>query len=127
MAISSASSGPPRITQHPASTMVARGEPVTLDCRAEGTPAPIITWFHDGQRVDPMTSGHRMVLPDGSLFFLSARHGRREQDGGVYECVAENAEGKVVSNEAVLTVACKFIIRRTRYSYVQQLNFFNSK
>ena len=92
--------------------MVARGEPVTLECRATGSPAPTITWYRDGTPIDARDSTHRMVLPDGSLFFLSVRHSRRgETDGGVYSCRAENEVGVDDSEEAELTVACELCLR----------------
>ena len=42
------SSSPPRITQHPLGQRVVRGDPATLDCRAEGEPAPTVEWYRDG-------------------------------------------------------------------------------
>ena len=103
----------PSITQHPLNQTVVRNEPVTLDCRANGEPQPIIEWFKDGEPVkmapeDP--ASHRMLLPDGSLFFLRAMQNKKEQDGGIYWCVASNSEGVARSKNATLDVACKFFI-----------------
>ncbi len=93
----------PKITQQPLDMEVVRNEPVTLNCRASGSPPPTIEWFKadTGEPVrtaplDPLAQ-HRILLPDGSLFFLSAKHGRKEQDTGVYYCVASNEVGAVRS------------------------------
>ncbi|XP_005937951.1 roundabout homolog 2 isoform X1 [Haplochromis burtoni] len=99
----------PRIAEDPSDLIVSKGEPATLNCKAEGRPIPSIEWYKDGERVetdkdDPRS--HRMLLPSGSLFFLRIVHGRRSKpDEGVYTCVARNYLGEAISRNASLEVA----------------------
>uniref|UniRef100_A0A8C7UNF2 Uncharacterized protein n=1 Tax=Oncorhynchus mykiss TaxID=8022 RepID=A0A8C7UNF2_ONCMY len=100
---------PPWIVENPSDLIVSKGEPATLNCKAEGRPNPTVEWYKDGVRVetdrdDPRS--HRMLLPSGSLFFLRIVHGRRSKpDEGVYTCVARNYLGEAVSHNASLEVA----------------------
>ncbi|XP_072548280.1 roundabout homolog 2 isoform X2 [Salminus brasiliensis] len=100
---------PPRIIEDPSDLIVSKGEPATLNCKAEGRPMPAVEWYKDGEHVetdkdDPRS--HRMLLPSGSLFFLRIVHGRRSKpDEGVYTCVARNYLGVAVSRNASLEVA----------------------
>ncbi|GAA6070028.1 roundabout homolog 1 isoform X8 [Tachysurus ichikawai] len=102
---------PPRIVEHPSDLIVSKGEPATLNCKAEGRPAPTVEWYKDGERVETDRDNprsHRMLLPSGSLFFLRIVHGRRSKpDDGSYVCVARNYLGEAVSHNASLEVACE--------------------
>ncbi|XP_075876405.1 roundabout homolog 1-like isoform X2 [Nelusetta ayraudi] len=100
---------PPRIVEHPSDLIVSKGEPATLNCKAEGRPTPTVEWYKDGERVETDRENprsHRMLLPTGSLFFLRISHGRRSKpDEGSYVCVARNYLGEAVSRNASLEVA----------------------
>ncbi|XP_037605221.1 roundabout homolog 2-like isoform X3 [Sebastes umbrosus] len=100
---------PPRIAEHPSDLIVSKGEPATLNCKAEGRPTPTVEWYKDGERVETDRDNprsHRMLLPSGSLFFLRIIHGRRSKpDDGSYVCVARNYLGEAVSRNASLEVA----------------------
>ncbi|KAM4726792.1 LOW QUALITY PROTEIN: roundabout homolog 2-like [Anableps anableps] len=100
---------PPRIVEHPSDLIVSKGEPATLNCKAEGRPTPTVEWYKDGERVETDRENprsHRMLLPSGSLFFLRMVHGRRSKpDDGNYVCIARNYLGEAVSRNASLEVA----------------------
>ena len=103
---------PPRIIDDPTNVTVLRNEPATLRCAFDGIPPPEVTWYREGEALEPR--GHRLVLPDGALFFLrvtqsrgGGRSGNGGGDAGTYWCVARNAAGQARSRNATLTVACK--------------------
>lgn len=113
---------PPRITEHPVDTTVARHEPATLNCHAVGEPEPTITWYKDGQilRTAPQDArSHRVLLPAGNLFFLRVAQSRKESDAGVYWCEASNALGKARSRNATLIVAGK----EMRFGFIKSYIF----
>ncbi|TMS07594.1 Roundabout-like protein 1 [Larimichthys crocea] len=75
---------PPRIVEHPSDLIVSKGEPATLNCKAEGRPTPTVEWYKDGERVETDRDNprsQRMLLPSGSLFFLRIVHWTTEQTG----------------------------------------------
>uniref|UniRef100_A0A3B3RM53 Ig-like domain-containing protein n=1 Tax=Paramormyrops kingsleyae TaxID=1676925 RepID=A0A3B3RM53_9TELE len=102
---------PPRIVHHPSDVVVKVHSPATLSCRAEGFPEPTIEWYRNGLPVETDKQDGQsqpVVLPEGSLFFLSLVPGRRGQSQeGVYTCVARNSAGKAVSRNASLHIAGK--------------------
>uniref|UniRef100_A0A8C5EKC5 Ig-like domain-containing protein n=1 Tax=Gouania willdenowi TaxID=441366 RepID=A0A8C5EKC5_GOUWI len=101
---------PPRIVHHPSDVVVKAGNPATLSCRADGNPKPSIQWLRNGRALDSAKlDGHLkpLVLPEGSLFFLSVQGGGAYQSHeGIYACVATNSLGKAVSHNASLFTVC---------------------
>ena len=92
----------PRIIEHPTNVVVKMNEAATLTCKASGKPPPQIEWFKDGEKLT--VTDNRVILPNGSLYFLHARVSQ-ENDTGTYFCVARNDVGRVKSQTAVLEVS----------------------
>jgi roundabout axon guidance receptor 2 len=103
----------PFIIEHPDDQYVARNDPATLNCKAEGRPDPIITWYRNGQPVVTANENpavDRMLLPSGQLLLMKvspAGKTGRPTDVGVYYCNATNPETgfSVVSRNATLDIA----------------------
>ncbi|XP_072604459.1 hemicentin-2 isoform X2 [Vulpes vulpes] len=64
------------------------GDEVTLDCEAQGSPPPLVTWTKDFRPVPSITNRHRL-LPSGSLRLAQAQ----VDDSGLYRCTANNPAG----------------------------------
>ncbi|XP_047380794.1 hemicentin-2 [Sciurus carolinensis] len=75
-------------TDVPLRVTAKAGEEVTLDCEAQGSPPPLVTWTKDSHPVPSITDRHSL-LPSGSLRLAQAQAG----DRGLYECVASNPAG----------------------------------
>ncbi|KAG8141443.1 hypothetical protein E2320_007066, partial [Naja naja] len=95
----------PQILDHPSNLVVRKDQPATLNCRADGNPAPTIEWYRNGKYVKPSkedATSQPTLLPDGSLFFLRLSQEKGKSDEGVYHCLARNHLGKAMSKNASL-------------------------
>ncbi|XP_061680955.1 hemicentin-1 isoform X2 [Syngnathoides biaculeatus] len=68
---------------------VVRGNPASLLCSADGTPAPSVTWLKDGGR---LSSGKqlRLLHQNTTVEIIQAQI----SDTGVYTCIARNTAGQ---------------------------------
>ena len=83
----------PEFILTPSNTVLESGATATLDCAANGNPAPQITWLKDGATVDLMSLENSRFarVGAGSLRIADVR----AEDAGVYQCRSENAEDSV--------------------------------
>ncbi|KAL4660770.1 hemicentin-1-like [Arapaima gigas] len=70
----------PRIQAGPSLVKAVLGQAVTLPCGAQGEPTPVISWSHNGARLEG--GGHRWIQ---SVSYA---------DRGTYQCEAENSAGR---------------------------------
>ncbi|GFV04387.1 down syndrome cell adhesion molecule-like protein Dscam2 [Trichonephila clavipes] len=87
------------------------GERFSLRCVAAGNPIPRVTWSLDSR---PIPENHRVQYGDfvsihaEVVSFVNVSSARSE-DGGVYECRAQNEAGSVSHKERVDVLGAPFI------------------
>ncbi|KAM7388095.1 hypothetical protein PAMP_024296 [Pampus punctatissimus] len=97
---------PPVISSETEKYLAPVDSSVTLQCQADGSPSPSVTWHKDGQ---PLSESVRQrVLSSGSLQIAFIQ----PSDTGRYTCIAANVAG-TVSLEMSLTVQIPPSIRGT--------------
>ncbi|KAM6169416.1 contactin-4 isoform 4-T4 [Rhynchocyon petersi] len=74
---------------------------VKLNCEVRGNPKPHIRWTLNGTDVD-IGMDFRYSMVEGSLLINSPN---KTQDAGMYQCIATNSIGRIVSREAKLQFA----------------------
>lgn len=88
----------PTITMEPIDVDVTFGKTVYFACRAEGRPDPEIYWMHNNNKVEISDESRFSILRDGTLMIEDAK----DDDKGVYECIARNVAGETHSNQVEL-------------------------
>ncbi|KAM6962600.1 hemicentin-1 [Aplochiton taeniatus] len=106
----------PVIQAHPSTLDVILRNPVTLPCRATGSPRPTITWQKEGINI-PATGGAYTVLPNGGLLISKAS----VSDSGTYMCVAQNPAGSALG-KTKLRVQVPPVISSQTQKYVAPLD-----
>ncbi|XP_013382229.1 neuroglian [Lingula anatina] len=72
----------------------------TMECQASGNPAPTYTWYKNGQPFNP-SGDTTMMTGLGNLNFANPK----ENDAGIYQCVATNSKGTAVTHKVMLVEA----------------------
>lgn len=69
---------------------MTQGNDILLECKAEGTPWPAVTWMKDGR---PLVNGRGVeILNEGHLLRLK---NTQVSDTGRYVCIAVNVAGLI--------------------------------
>lgn len=64
------------------------GQPVSLECVADGQPQPEVTWHKERRPV--VDGAHIRIFANGTLAITSTQR----SDGGLYTCTAKNLAGR---------------------------------
>ncbi|XP_052453081.1 protogenin B isoform X1 [Carassius gibelio] len=86
-------------TLEPKDVAASHGEPVILDCQAQGESPISVRWRKNG--VQLLQSGRLQVLSNGSLCISSSER----SDEGFYQCLAHNRYGAILSQTSRLTIS----------------------
>ena len=81
----------PKFVERFQATEAKEGEPVSLYCRAVGTPIPRITWQKDGVQIYSRPPEWEIKTNEGSSTLLINKV--LHQDSGWYQCTAQNQAG----------------------------------
>lgn len=84
---------------------VKEGEPILIDVKVSGEPAPEVTWYQDDRTV--ISTSHKRV--DNVPYNTKLIHDHPERkDSGIYKIVAINKYGQDQA-EIEITVVCKYL------------------
>ncbi|XP_076438813.1 neogenin-like [Babylonia areolata] len=86
----------PYFVKKPANVFAHISADVRLECQAEGTPAPDLTWYKNGERLYP--SDYFQLVGGSNLQIL----GLLDRDEGIYQCFADNALGNVQTSAQLI-------------------------
>lgn len=86
--------------------IITRREAVILDCHARGEMPIDVRWLKNGAKV--AASERVYLLANGSLYISEVESRRGDKsDEGLYQCLAQNKYGAILSQKARLTIASK--------------------
>ncbi|TMS13539.1 Protogenin A [Larimichthys crocea] len=90
--------------KEPHDVVVMRKDAVILDCQAHGESPIDISWLRNGVKV--VENERVYLLSNGSLYISEVESRRGDKsDEGLYQCLAQNKYGAILSQKARLTIA----------------------
>lgn len=97
--------------KEPRDVTVMRRDSVILDCQAHGESPIDVRWLKNG--VSVVESERVYLLSNGSLYISEVESRRGDKsDEGLYQCLAQNRYGAILSQKARLTIASKCLTRK---------------
>ncbi|XP_048523276.1 neogenin isoform X2 [Dendroctonus ponderosae] len=90
---------PPTFIAQPKGAIAVEGQNISLDCAANGNPNPTIRWLKDGFAIDMNDLDSRFALVGSTSSLRITKI--QEQDGGTYQCRAENREDSLDASAAI--------------------------
>lgn len=82
-----------------------------MDCQAHGESPIDVRWLKNG--VGVAESERVYLLSNGSLYISEVESRRGDKsDEGLYQCLAQNKYGAILSQKARLTIASKCVTRK---------------
>lgn len=97
--------------KEPHDVVVMRKDAVILDCQAHGESPIDVSWLRNGVK---MVENERVYLLSNGSLYISEVESRRgdKSDEGLYQCLAQNKYGAILSQKARLTIASEYTMDR---------------
>ncbi|XP_073710068.1 protogenin A-like [Misgurnus anguillicaudatus] len=92
--------------KEPHDVTILRKDAVLMDCQAHGEAPIAIRWLKNGAKLTE--TEHVYQLTNGSLFISDSESRKDKSNEGIYQCLAQNKYGSILSQRARLTIASKF-------------------
>lgn len=93
--------------KEPHDVTVMRKDAVVLDCQAHGESPIDVRWLKNGVKV--VENERVYLLSNGSLYISEVESRRGDKsDEGLYQCLAQNKYGEILSQKARLTIASEY-------------------
>jgi hypothetical protein len=85
------------------------GLPVTMECRAKGSPTPEIIWMKDSVSLTMISTGQSSNIIFSESSAVMTINVASPADEGYYQCLAGNAYGQAVSNVTLFKMALQLV------------------
>ena len=92
----------PLFSIQPGDCVVDEGKDAIFECEATGSPRPETTWLRNNSLLF-----NPNLIQNGSISYLVLRSVKKEQNSGMYQCMAVNIAGRTLSKAGMLTVTSK--------------------